>query len=64
MPSSNLQNASYLENIVKIAEIDFNKSKFFETKIDSNNGSIMNNIHIYNILYCVNMLFVLWPDCH
>jgi P4 family phage/plasmid primase-like protien len=34
--SLNLQNASYLENIVKIAVIDFNKSKFFETKIDSN----------------------------
>jgi len=31
-----LHNASYLEGIVKIAMIDFNKSKFFETKIDSN----------------------------
>ena len=34
--SLNLQNASFLENIVKIAVIDFKKSKFFETKIDSN----------------------------
>ena len=34
--SINLQNASFLESVVKIALIDFNKSKFFETKIDSN----------------------------
>ena len=34
--SLNLQNASFLENIVKIAVIDFKKIKFFETKIDSN----------------------------
>ncbi len=34
--SLNLQNASYLENIVKMTMIDFNESKFFETKNDSN----------------------------
>ena len=31
-----LQNASYMDSIVKIAIIDFNKSRFFENKIDSN----------------------------
>jgi P4 family phage/plasmid primase-like protien len=30
-----LQNSGYLDSIVKIATIDFTKSKFFETKIDS-----------------------------
>jgi len=34
--ATKLQNASYLDAVVKIAVIDFNKSKFFETKIDSN----------------------------
>lgn len=34
--AAKLQNASYLDAVVKIAVIDFNKSKFFETKIDSN----------------------------
>jgi len=34
--STKLQNATYLDAVVKIAVIDFNKSKFFETKIDSN----------------------------
>jgi hypothetical protein len=30
-----LQNSGYLDSIIKIAHIDFTKSKFFETKIDS-----------------------------
>jgi hypothetical protein len=30
-----LQNIGFLESITKVAKIDFNKSKFFETKIDS-----------------------------
>ena len=34
--ATKLHNASYLDAVVKIAVIDFNKSKFFETKIDSN----------------------------
>lgn len=34
--ATKLHNASYLDAIVKIAVIDFNKSKFFETKIDNN----------------------------
>lgn len=34
--ATKLQNASFLDAIVKIAIIDFNKNKFFETKIDSN----------------------------
>ena len=34
--ATKLQNASYLDSVVKLAQIDFNKSKFFETKIDSN----------------------------
>jgi hypothetical protein len=31
-----LQNSGYLDSVIKIATIDFTKSKFFETKIDSN----------------------------
>jgi hypothetical protein len=31
-----LQNSGYLDSIIKITNIDFTKSKFFETKIDSN----------------------------
>lgn len=34
--ANKLLNASYLDAVVKIAVIDFNKSQFFETKIDSN----------------------------
>lgn len=34
--STKLHNSSYLDAIVKLAQIDFNKSKFFENKIDSN----------------------------
>lgn len=30
-----LKTASYLEGVVKTAKVDFNKSKFYETKIDS-----------------------------
>jgi len=47
-----LQNSGYLDAIIKIATIDFTKSKFFETKIDSNHNLFAFNNKVFDCRTC------------
>ena len=47
-----LQNSGYLDSVIKIATIDFTKSKFFETKIDSNHNLFAFNNKVFDCRTC------------
>lgn len=47
-----LQNVGYIENITNMAKIDFNFSKFYETKIDSNHNLFAFNNKVFDCRTC------------